>query len=78
MHTYAHVSICVSSRTKYFDTSGNLLWDAQSREAKYVLTHCRPFRVTLIIFSSYHLLHNHECLFYFNTNITFVCSFMYV
>ncbi|CAH8600910.1 unnamed protein product [Heterobilharzia americana] len=33
-----------SRRTKYFDTSGNLLWDAQSREAKYVLTHCRPFR----------------------------------
>ncbi|KAF7233563.1 hypothetical protein EG68_09724 [Paragonimus skrjabini miyazakii] len=33
-----------SRRSKYFDGSGNLVWDCDSREAKYVSTHCRPLR----------------------------------
>ncbi|CAL8081161.1 unnamed protein product [Calicophoron daubneyi] len=33
-----------SRRVKYFDGTGNLVWDVQSREGKYVATHCRPLR----------------------------------
>ncbi|KAF8568195.1 hypothetical protein P879_05700, partial [Paragonimus westermani] len=43
MHCYS-VVLASGRRTKYFDGSGNLVWDCDSREAKYVSTHCRPLR----------------------------------